>query len=206
MRLTEPLHLLFQMKTITAILFLCLSLFLHAEEPSVTLYQTIEEDDEMLWGELILKVNNPTERLFYVLGLSITDIPHNIEVLKNGKWEVVPSRRCGTGMSVRKFLPQSSIIFTAEAPLNEDDVTFRVRVYLYTEPDIFNLYTQPNRKPYIELVSPQFSTKDFHKKRGEGLKLPRLPGVEPVIIPEPKPEDVPKIPGLGSLIRPLRFV
>jgi hypothetical protein len=201
-----PNNALHDMKTLVATAILCLSPLLRAEEPSVAVYQIIEEDMEkgVAWGELILKVNNPTERLFYVFGNDITDIPHNIEVLKNGKWEVLPSRRCGTGMSTRKFLPQSSIVFTADAPLNENDVTFRVRVYLYTEPDVFNLYTEPKRKPWIELLSPQFSTKDFHKKSGERFNLPRLPGVDPVmvppvIIPETKPGGAPKSSGLEPI-------
>jgi hypothetical protein len=180
------------MKAFLPFLFLTLIVRLAiAEEPSVAHYQTIKEDFEkgVISGELILKVNNPTDRTFYVLGFSITDIPCQVEVLKNGKWSVVPSRRCGTGMSVRPFLPQSYIVFTAdEAPLNEPDIKFRIRVYLYTEPDIRSLYTEPNRKPWIDFVSPTFNSNDFRQKREDAIKLPRLPGVEPIpgIAPTPK--------------------
>lgn len=181
------------MKTLLTTVLWCIAVHLHAADPSVTLYQTIEEDllERGTFSELILKVSNPTKQTFYVLGLSITDIPYSVEVLKNSKWETVPPIRCGTGMSMRKFLPDSSIVFTAdEAPLMEDDVTFRLRVYLYTEPDIWNLYTDPKHKPYVEVLSPSFSTKDFHKKRSEASKLPRLPGIEPTAAPT----DAPAVP------------
>lgn len=190
------------MKTALATLFLCFTVLLNGEEPSVTLYQTIEEDMDkgVLGGELILKLNNPTDRTYYVLGLDITDIPHNIEVFRKGKWEVIPPRRCGTGMSMRKFLPQSNIVFTAsEAPLNEDDLKFRVRVYIYTEQNLFNLYTEPNRKPYVELLSPEFSAKDFHKKRTDSFQLPRLPGTKFDKPAEDPFGAAPKNPGLKQI-------
>jgi len=190
------------MKTVIAICFLFFTTLLHGEGPSVTLYQAIEEDMEkgVPGGELILKLNNPTDRTFFVLGLSITDIPHNIEVFRNNKWEVVPPRRCGTGMSMRKFLPQSEIVFTAyEAPLDEDDLKFRVRVWIYTEEDRFNFYKEPNRKPYVELLSPEFSTKDFHKKPRESFKLPRLPGTPLDELTKPHFDEARKIPSLEPI-------
>ena len=180
------------MKAFLPLLFL--TLLAAAEEPAVTHYQSIKEDFEkgVMSGELILKVNNPTDRTFYVLGFSMTDIPYQLEVLKDGKWSVVPSRRCGTGMSVRPFLPHSYIVFTAdEAPLNDPNITFRIRVYLYTESDIHSLYTEPNRKPWIDFVSPTFNSNDFRQKRDGAIQFPRLPGVEPVMVPgslEPNPK------------------
>jgi hypothetical protein len=191
------------MKAFVLFLFLTLLLrFVDAAEPSVVHYQTIKEDIEkgVLSGELILKVNNPTDRTFYVLGFSITDIPYRVEVLKDGKWSVVPSRVCGTGMNVRPFLPNSYIVFTAhEAPVTDPDITFRLRVYLYTEPDIFSLYTEPNRKPWVDFVSPAFNSNDFREKREGDIQLPRLPGIEPLKVPEIKSGTAPKIPGLEPL-------
>ena len=181
------------MKTLITVVFLCIASHLYAGEPSVTLYQKIEEDME--WGtspELILKVNNPTKQTFYVLGLSITDIPYRVEILKGGKWEAILPTRCGTSFSLRKFLPDSSIVFTAyDAPLIEKDVTFRLRVYLYIEPDIRKLYTDPKHESFVELVSPPFSTNDFHKKLEEGSVLPPPPSGETESTPSPTPATTP---------------
>ena len=190
------------MKTVITTLFLCITALLHGAEPSVTLYQIIEEDVNkgITGGELILKLNNPTDRTFFVFGNSITDIPHNIEVFRNEKWEVIPPRRCGFGMSMRKFLPQSSIVFDAhEAPLHEDDLKFRVRVWIYTDDDHFNLYKDPNRKAYVELLSPEFSTKDFHKNRTYSCMPPRLPGTPLDKPPEAPAGEVPKIPAFEPI-------
>jgi len=85
------------------------------------------------------------------------------------------------------MLPHSYIIFTAdESPLNTgytDNILFRIRVFLYTQPDIRSLYTEPNSKPWIELVSPTFNSNDFRQKIFLDAKLPGLPGVDPVAIP-----------------------
>lgn len=183
-------------------LFLCITALLYAAGPSVTLYQIIEEhvNKGITGGELILKLNNPTDRTFFVLGNSITDIPHNIEVFRNEKWEVIPPRRCGFGMSMRKFLPQSNIVFDAyEAPLQENDLKFRVRVWIYTDDDYFNLYKGPNRKPYVELLSPEFSTKAFHTKRTDSCMPPRLPGTPLDKLPEAPAGEVPKIPAFEPI-------
>jgi len=166
-----------------------------AEEPSLSVYEIIKEDIEkgVLPGELILKVTNPTDHPFYVLGWMLSDIPHIVEIQKNGKWSPVPVTRCGFGMTMRTFKANSYLVCDiSDLPLMEDDCTFRVRVYLYTEPDIWNVYTEPKKKPYIELVSQSFSTKDFRTaKANEGAKgtetrnlAPRIPGLEP--IPESK--------------------
>ncbi|MDZ4404580.1 hypothetical protein [Prosthecobacter sp.] len=138
------------------------------EQPSVSVYQLIKPDPDNLHfagPELALKISNPTDRTFFVLGSSITDIPHVIETKKNGKWVLSPPTRCGTGMELRRFLADSYIIFDVwDAPVHEEDVTFRVRVYLYTESNIWNVYTDPAKKPYIEILSQEFSSNDFQWK------------------------------------------
>lgn len=161
---------------------------LAADEPSVVPYLTTKENMEKgTTSELILKVNNPTDRTFYVYGTSITDIPCQVEVLQNGKWIVVPPRRCGWGMSTRPFLPHSDLVFTVnEAPLDERDLAFRIRVYLYTIADITSLYVDPPKQEWIECVSPVFRSNDFRQKREQDIVLPRVPGGQPVIVPGEK--------------------
>jgi hypothetical protein len=172
------------------LLFAALSV-LRAEEPSLTVYETIKEDftADVMFPELILKVTNPTDRALFVLGLSTTDVPHTIEVLRAGKWVEMPPKRCGTLMSFRRFQPGSHLVFTVfDAPLDEDDVTFRVRAYLYTTSERTNIYKDTTTKPYIEVVSEPFHSKDFHAPRDNkgNPGAPSVPGLDPTPTPQPK--------------------
>ncbi len=158
-------------------------------EPSLTVYETIKGDfsEDLILPELILKVTNPTDQVLYVLGLSTADVPHTIEVLRGGKWVEQPPKRCGTLMSFRRFQPQSHLVFTVfDAPLDEEDVTFRVRAYLYTTTERANIYKDTTTKPYIDVVSEPFHSKDFHAtpdtKTAPGV--PRV--VDPFSAPQPK--------------------
>jgi len=147
-----------------------------ADEPSLTHHFTIKEDAEKGFevGELYLKVNNPTDRNYYVFGICITDIRCHVEVLKDGKWTDMPSLRCGgTCNSLRPILPHSYIVFRAcELPLNAPDIIFRLRVFLSTEP---SLDSKPTDKPWMQLVSPPFNSTDFRRPNDADVQLPASP-------------------------------
>ncbi len=163
--------------------------FGHGADLSLTVYETIKGDysKDLILPELILKVTNQTDQVLFVLGLSTADVPHTIEVLRDGKWVEQPPRRCGTLMSFRRFQPQSHLVFTVfDAPLDEEDVTFRVRAYLYTTTERANIYKNTTTKPYVDVVSEPFHSKDFHATPDTGTS-PAVPGVvDPFSAPEPK--------------------
>lgn len=156
-----------------------------ANEPALSTYDKIKEKDTPLtyFPELILKLANDTKRTFYVLGTTINDVPHRVEIRKGPKWVPVPSFGCGTMDSLRRFLPGSEILFHVyDAPLSNYDQVFRVRVYLYTEAYLPTLLREmdspldPKQKPYIEILSQEYSSNDFLPSKPEGWKPPKFPG------------------------------
>ena len=161
---------------LTAISLFLGVLRLHADELKLTLYEAIQSDIMAgRDGELVLKVTNPTDRVFYVYGYQTSDVPHTIEILKGNKWVEAPPRRCATGWSFRRFQPHSEIVFAVpDAPLDmvgDEDITFRVRAYLYLSTDL-NLYKDPSHKPYVEAVSEPFHAKDFRSAKDAAQKYP----------------------------------
>jgi len=77
---------------------------------------------------------------------------------------------------MRAFLPSSYLLFSAVPPSTSypynDNVIFRVRAFLYTDPAFTNPYLDLTKKPFIEVVSRPISTKT----------APSIPGLDPVPI------------------------
>jgi hypothetical protein len=130
-------------------------------------------------GRLVLKVANPTEHPFYIFGFGISDVPHTIEVQKDGRWKEVPRPRSLTLASMSKFLPNSYILFDISLPFLSDDeeITFRVRAFLSTEPDLTSP-SDPTMKRYLEIVSQPFTTRDFKNLKPSAEQL-KIPGLDP---------------------------
>ena len=170
------------------IAFLTLLAFIsaRAEEPSLSLYQFIREDHDHgpIPGEVILKLNNPTDQPVYLFGTFQTDVQHTVQILKDGKWtdSDMPAT-CRIDPTYRAILPGSYIVFDVYGvpPLSDgdEDLTFRVRAVFHTEPDTQRTAKDPKRNTWIELFSPTFSTKELRPKKAP-TPAAELPGLEPI--------------------------
>jgi len=84
---------------------------------------------------------------------------------------------------MRAFLPSSYLLFSAVPPSTSypynDNVIFRVRAFLYTDPAFTNPYLDLTKKPFIEVVSRPISTKEFAPLKPTA---PSIPGLDPVPI------------------------
>jgi hypothetical protein len=149
------------------------SVFASAEEPALNVYEILPEHLERgELGELILKISNPPGRTYYILGSWMTDVPYVIEIERNGKWVTVPRDGDLAVPQMRPFLPASYLLFTVNPPdvssLDKGEVTFRVRAFLYTDSAFTNPYTDLTKRPFIEVVSKEMSTKDFAPRESAG--------------------------------------
>jgi len=158
-----------------------------AEEPSLSVYQIIPGDSENPRGELIMKLNNPPGRTYYLYTPGITSILAAIEVQKDGQWIDAPRETyCLTSFyacaRTHPFLPDSYVVFDTDLPPSLRDYSvFRVNVRLLTAPpDLLHPEAVPPGKGYIDLVSEPFSTKDL-----KPVKLPPTPASEDH--PQPTP-------------------
>jgi hypothetical protein len=158
---------------ILPVLSLALTTMCSAEKPSLSVYQIIPGDSENPRGELIMKLNNPPGRTYYVFGMSINCFPHTIEVRRRGRWVVAPGQgSCWTGSESRPLLPDSYVVFDTYLPPSvKNYAKFRINLSLQTTaPDFSNADKAPPEKRYIELVSEPFFTKDL-----KPVKVPTAP-------------------------------
>jgi len=168
----------------TVFLFMA-SAFCRADEPSLTVYEVLHENiNTAELPAVILKINNPPGRKFYIYGLYMTDVPHVLEVEQNGHWTPLPPFY--EPLAVRKmraFLPGSYLLFDVYPPSTsypyEDNLKFRVRAFLYTNPAFTNPFLDLRQRPFIEVISRPIFTQETAP-----LKTPAPPSI-PGLVPVP---------------------
>jgi hypothetical protein len=143
-------------------LLLSASAICRAGTPSLSVYQILRSSPASVGCELMMKVSNPPGQTYYVLGLSVSDVPYIVEIEKGGKWIAAPRAHALVEAQMRPFLPDSYLIFDVPVSFNGiEDITFRVRVFIYTVPDRERIYLESPAHTVVELVSDSFSSKDF---------------------------------------------
>jgi hypothetical protein len=105
-----------------------------ADLPKLSVYYTSPGDASLPLPLGIFKLSNPTPKTFYVYGMSITDLPVLVQILKDEKWmdEPNPPFRCGTGSSFYPLFPGASLLFQSYAP-EEANAKWRVKVFISKE-------------------------------------------------------------------------
>jgi hypothetical protein len=143
------------------VLFLAASALCFAEEPSLSVYQILHEAPLTTGAELIMKVRNPPGRNYYILGLTMSDVPYVMEIQKDGKWVPAPQPHALSEFRLRPFLPDSYLVFGIPIQMQHEDAVFRVRIFLYTASELSQIYPGSPDNSVVEVVSGPFSTKDF---------------------------------------------
>ena len=164
----KPLHL-------ASAFYLAALTLCPAEEPSLTVYQKLPEGSYVSGAELILKVRNPPGRTYYVLVLTMSDVPYVIEIQKNGEWVPAPRPHPLSDARLRPFLPDSYLLLGIPVPLERDDTVFRVRVFLYTSSYLEGIFPGSTTNSVVEIVSGSFSTKDIRSPTPAAYAPPPVP-------------------------------
>jgi hypothetical protein len=144
-----------------------------AEEPSLKVYEILPPNyPQGELEELVLKIDNPTGRTYYIYGSTITDVPYVIEIERDGRWVTLPRPGDLVVQKMRPFLPGSYLLLTVYPPLTSSrepqEVKFRVRAFLFKDASVTNPYTDLRQRPFVELVSPVLSTKSFAPRESAG--------------------------------------
>jgi len=167
-----------------AVALLALPAMAIGEAPSLSLYEFIPSDPDhgLNSGELVLKLDNPTDKPLYIFGLYLTDISYSVEVLKNGKWSSYPIPPGDkVNPAFRKLLPHSYMLVEPfYLPSQDEDWVFRIRAVVHTKAIWSEADKDVNEKPSIELVSPEFATKDLRASEPKAKAAANIPALEPI--------------------------
>jgi hypothetical protein len=128
------------MKTLLSLLLLSLlfaTALLAADKPEVEVYLIrkfeMKEGKKPQMDATILEISNPTERTYYVHGLSVETPAYDIEVKRGDKWLMTPRYNCGVGIESFPLKPGAKMLVTVNPPW--DEPVSRFRFYFFTTDD-----------------------------------------------------------------------